>query len=61
MDNFVVLIGAIAFLRGLQYVISPQYIRMTIEKWQKMDNTTYRLFGAFAIAVGAFIVYLGVA
>jgi len=61
MKYFLCVIGMVMIVEGLPYFAFPEKIKFYLRKMIDLPDTTLRIMGAVAIAVGLILVYFGTA
>jgi uncharacterized protein YjeT (DUF2065 family) len=58
MNDIVVAIGLLLVIEGLVYALAPFAVRTMAAKLPELSDQSLRGFGAAAVAVGVFLVWL---
>jgi len=58
VDYFILLLGGVAMIQGLPYLLSPDSVRKRAKKIAKTTDTAHRFTGAAMCALAVFILYL---
>lgn len=58
MDHLAVAIGLVLVIEGLVWAVLPRFGRKLLEAASQTPESTLRLAGAFAVALGVLIVWM---
>ncbi|CAN2039814.1 DUF2065 domain-containing protein [Candidatus Magnetomoraceae bacterium gMMP-15] len=59
MDFFLCVIGMVMVVEGLPYFVSPDKVKIFVQKIMEIPNNNLRILGLVLMLFGLFFVYLG--
>lgn len=59
MDYFLCVIGMVFIIEGLPYLVFPEKLKIYLIKISTLPETTLRVMGIGAIALGLILLYFG--